>query len=278
MACRWCPRRLTQTEDEAAAAAAALGFPVAMKVESPDLPHKTEAGVIRLKLKDAAEVRDAYRAVMANAHHHAPDARINGVLVQPMAKPGVEVMVGGRVDPLMGPLIVAGLGGVLVELMRDSSLALAPVTHTEARAMFERLRGRAALDGFRGAPAADLDRLADIVTRLSEFVADQRERVAELDVNPIIVAGIGGDGGRCLDREGLNRRSRRRCRHRPVPVLAGDASPHPQAGCRAGRHSCWLRWAPAAPSPAIGQCRHGRFDRCRSATIHAAPMKRNPGF
>jgi acyl-CoA synthetase (NDP forming) len=183
------PERLTQSEDAAVAAAQALGFPVAMKVESPDLPHKTEAGVIRLRLKDAAEVREAYRAVMANAVRHAPGARINGVLVQPMAKPGVEVMVGGRVDPLMGPLVVAGLGGVLVELMRDSALALAPVTQPEARAMFERLRGRAALEGFRGAPAADLDVLADIVTRLSEFLADQRGRVAELDVNPIIVAG-----------------------------------------------------------------------------------------
>jgi acetyl-CoA synthetase len=126
---------------------------------------------------------------MANGLRHAPNARINGVLVQPMAKPGVEVMVGGRVDPLMGPLIVAGLGGVLVELMRDSALALAPVTKAEARAMFEGLRGRAALEGFRGAPAADLDVLADIVVRLSEFVADQRGRVAELDVNPIIIAG-----------------------------------------------------------------------------------------
>jgi acyl-CoA synthetase (NDP forming) len=183
------PERLTQSEDAAVAAAQALGFPVAMKVESPDLPHKTEAGVIRLRLKDAAEVREAYRAVMANAVRHAPGARINGVLVQPMARPGVEVMVGGRVDPLMGPLVVAGLGGVLVELMRDSALALAPVTQPEARAMFERLRGRAALEGFRGAPAVDLDVLADIVTRLSEFLADQRGRVAELDVNPIIVAG-----------------------------------------------------------------------------------------
>ena len=183
------PERLTQSEDEAVAAAESLGFPVAMKVESPDLPHKTEAGVIRLKLKDAAEVREAYRAVIANGKRHAPDARINGVLVQPMAKPGVEVMVGGRVDPLMGPLIVAGLGGVLVELMRDSALALAPVTRNEARAMFGRLRGRAALEGFRGAPAADLDRLAEIVARLSEFVADQRGRIVELDVNPLIVAG-----------------------------------------------------------------------------------------
>lgn len=183
------PERLTQTAEEAVAAAEALGYPVAMKVESPDLPHKTEAGVIRLRLKDAAEVRDAFAAVMANAKRHAPGARINGVLVQPMAKPGVELMAGGRVDPLMGPLIVTGLGGVLVELMRDSALALAPVTQAEARAMFGRLRGRAALEGFRGAPAADLDVLAGIVARLSEFVADQRGRIAELDVNPIIVAG-----------------------------------------------------------------------------------------
>jgi len=183
------PERLTQTEEEAAAAAAALGFPVAIKVESPDLPHKTEAGVIRLGLKDAGEVREAFRAVMANARRHAPDARIHGVLVQPMAKPGVEVMMGGRVDPLMGPLVVVGLGGVLVELLRDTALALAPVTPAEARALFGRLRGRAALEGFRGAPAADLDLLAEIVVRLSECIADQRDRIAELDVNPLIVAG-----------------------------------------------------------------------------------------
>jgi hypothetical protein len=98
-------------------------------------------------------------------------------------------MVGARIDPLMGPLIVAGLGGVLVELMRDSALALAPVTQGEARGLLERLKGRAALEGFRGAPAADMDRLADIIVRLSEFAADQRDLIAELDVNPIIIAG-----------------------------------------------------------------------------------------
>jgi acyl-CoA synthetase (NDP forming) len=183
------PERLTTNEDEALAAAKALGWPVAIKVESPDLPHKTEAGVIRLKLKDEVELRDAFRTVMANAKHHAPNARINGVLVQPMAKPGVEIMVGARIDPLMGPLVVVGLGGVLVELMRDSALALAPVTKTEAGDMLGRLKGRAALEGFRGAPAADMDRLSDIIVRLSEFAADQRDLIAELDVNPIIIAG-----------------------------------------------------------------------------------------
>jgi acetyl-CoA synthetase len=89
----------------------------------------------------------------------------------------------------MGPLVVVGLGGVLVELMRDSALALAPVTKTEARALLSRLKGRAALEGFRGAPAADMDRLSDIIVRLSEFAADQRDVIAELDVNPIIIAG-----------------------------------------------------------------------------------------
>jgi acyl-CoA synthetase (NDP forming) len=181
--------RLVQSAEEAVAAASALGYPVALKVESPDLPHKTEAGVIRLGLKDEAELRAAYAAVMANAARVSPTPRVNGVLVQPMARPGVEVMVGARIDPVFGPLILVGLGGVLVELMRDASTALAPVTADEAQAMLRRLKGFAALQGFRGAPPADLDRLADIVCRLSEFAADQRDRIAELDVNPIICAG-----------------------------------------------------------------------------------------
>lgn len=181
--------RLTQTADDAVAAAAALGWPVAIKVESPDLPHKTEAGVIRLNIRDEAAMRDAFATVLANGKRYAPDARINGVLVQPMAKPGIEIMVGARMDPMFGPLIVVGLGGILVELMRDSATALAPINAGEAKSLLERLKGAAALKGFRGAPAADMDRLADIVVRLSEFAADQRDRVAELDVNPIIVSG-----------------------------------------------------------------------------------------
>ena len=181
--------RLTRNADEAVAAAKGLGWPVAIKVESPDLPHKTEAGVIRLNIRDEAAMRDAFATVLANGKRYAPDARINGVLVQPMAKPGIEIMVGARMDPMFGPLIVVGLGGILVELMRDSATALAPINVAEATSLLERLKGAAALRGFRGAPAADMDRLAEIVVRLSEFAADQRGRVAELDVNPIIVSG-----------------------------------------------------------------------------------------
>ena len=183
------PERLTQNAEEAVQAAEAMGYPVVMKMESPDLPHKTEAGVIKLNLKSADEVRSAHATIMANAHHHAPNARINGVLVQPMMKQGTEVMIGSRNDPLFGPLIVVGLGGVLVELLKDTQVALAPVTHAEARGLLTRLKGRAALEGFRGSEPVNIVELADIICKLSELAADQRDRIAEFDVNPLICAG-----------------------------------------------------------------------------------------
>ena len=181
--------KLVQSADEAVAAAKSLGLPVVTKVESPDLPHKTEAGVIRLNLKSEAEVKAAFDEVMTNANKVSPKPRINGVLVQPMAPAGTEIMVGARVDPLFGPLIVVGLGGIFVELLKDSAVELAPVTKDEAAAMLRRLKGRAMLTGFRGSEPVDEAKLADVIVRLSEFAADQKDRVAELDVNPLICAG-----------------------------------------------------------------------------------------
>jgi acetate---CoA ligase (ADP-forming) len=181
--------RLTQSADDAVAAAEALGYPVVLKVESPDLPHKTEAGVIRLNLRDAAEVRSGYDAVMANARRVSPPPRINGVLVQPMVPQGVEMVIGARVDPLFGPLVVVGLGGILVEVLQDTALAPAPVTHADASALLRMLKGEKLLHGFRGAPAVDLDKLADVICRISRFAADHRDAIAELDVNPLICAG-----------------------------------------------------------------------------------------
>ena len=178
-----------QSAGAAVSAAQHLGFPVALKVESPDMPHKTEAGVIRLNLKSADEVTMAYDAVMANANRIAPKPRINGVLVQPMAPAGLELMIGARIDPLFGPLIIVGLGGILVELLNDTALELAPITPREAKAMLHRLKGHALLSGFRGSDAVDLDALADIIVRLSEFADDQQDLIAELDVNPLICAG-----------------------------------------------------------------------------------------
>jgi acyl-CoA synthetase (NDP forming) len=180
---------LVNTAAEARDAAAKLGFPVALKVESPDLPHKTEAGVIRLNLRSAEDVQIAFETVLTNARRAPNNPRVNGVLVQPMIPSGLEIMVGAKVDPLFGPLIVVGFGGTLVELLKDTSVELAPVTHFEALAMLRRLKGAALLDGFRGAEPVDVEQLAHIICRLSELAADQTQRISELDVNPLICAG-----------------------------------------------------------------------------------------
>ena len=180
---------LTQSADEAAAAAVSCGMPVVLKVESPDIPHKTEAGVIALNLRTDAEVRSAYDQVMRNARAVTPTPGITGVLVQPMVPQGTEIMVGARVDPQFGPMIVVGLGGVFVELLKDTSVRLAPVDAREARQMLSELKAQRALQGFRGSEPVNLDKLADVIARVSEFAADQRAHISELDVNPLICAG-----------------------------------------------------------------------------------------
>ena len=146
---------VAQSVDEAVNAAGSLGYPVVLKVESPDLPHKTEAGVVRLNLRNADEVREAYQVIMARANAVTPPPRIAGVLVQKMMPQGIEMVVGARIDPLFGPLVVVGLGGILVELLQDTALAPAPVTHDEALALLGQLKGARLLDGFRGMPAVD---------------------------------------------------------------------------------------------------------------------------
>jgi acyl-CoA synthetase (NDP forming) len=157
---------------------------VALKVESPAIPHKTEAGVVRLSLDDEAAVRIAHAEVMAAARKVAADNEIRGVLVQPMAE-GVEIIVGARVDPLVGPLIVVGSGGVMVELMKDSVASLAPVSKAEAMAMLAALKGYPLLTGFRGSAPADIDAVAEAVARVSEFAADFAAQIEELDLNPL---------------------------------------------------------------------------------------------
>lgn len=181
--------RLVASAEAAASAARELGYPVVLKVESPAIPHKTEAGVVRLGLADEAALRRAYAEVMANAAKVARPEAIDGVLVQPQVPSGLEVLVGARIDPLFGATVVVGLGGVMAELLRDSAVALAPLGPGEARALLRRLKGAALFDGFRGSAAIDLDRLADIVSRVAQFAADHAERLTELDLNPLICAG-----------------------------------------------------------------------------------------
>lgn len=181
--------RLVHTVEDAVDAAASIGYPVALKLESRDVLHKTEAGVVRLGLRSADEVRAAFAEIGARADALSLPPRIDGVLVQEMSRPGVEVMVGARTDPLFGPLILVGLGGVLVELMQDTATALAPVTQAEARDLLAQLKGTRLLDGFRGAPSVDRDALADAICRISWFAADHAAAVAEIDVNPLICTG-----------------------------------------------------------------------------------------
>jgi acyl-CoA synthetase (NDP forming) len=180
---------LARSREEAVAAAGALQQPVVLKAESPDLPHKTEAGVVRLNLRGSAEVAEAYDAIMANVARVSPPPRLNGVIVQPMVKSGLEMMVGARLDPLFGPIVLVGFGGILVELMKDVRVALAPVGVPEARAMLDGLKGHDLLSGFRNMQAVDLDALAEIVARVSELMADHQDDIDEIDVNPLICAG-----------------------------------------------------------------------------------------
>ena len=181
--------RLARDADEAAVIAREFGVPVAVKVESPDLLHKTDADAVRLDCRTEDQVRAAFEQVMANARRCSPGARLHGALVQPMAASGAEILVGGRVDAQFGALVLVGVGGSVVELVRDVAVAPAPVSRPVALDLLERIRGQALLRGYRGAPPVDREALADVIVRVSELLADQSHLIAEIDINPIICRG-----------------------------------------------------------------------------------------
>src|SRR6185295_8240580 len=160
---------LAGSADAAVVAAKAIGGAVALKVQSPDILHKTEAGAVALNLASPEAVRAAYSRVLDSARRHAPDARIRGVLVQPMALPGREVILGIKRDATFGPMLMVGLGGVQVEVLKDVALAPVPLGHGEARDLLARLKGAPLLDAHRGAPPADVDALVELMVRLSQF-------------------------------------------------------------------------------------------------------------
>jgi acyl-CoA synthetase (NDP forming) len=181
---------LARSADEALAAARTIGRAVALKVQSPDIPHKTEAGALALDVS-LEEVSASYARVLANAERHAPAAHIQGVLVQPMAARGREVIVGVKRDPRWGPLVMVGLGGVLVEALGDVALAPAPLDRDAALALIGRLKGAAVLGAHRGRPASDLEAFADVVAKLSHFACAHADEIAEIDLNPVIVHAQG---------------------------------------------------------------------------------------
>ncbi len=177
---------LAKTADQAVEAAAAIGGPVAMKVQSPDILHKTEAGGVALGI-GADRVSEVFATIIERAQEYDPNAAIDGVLVQPMSKAGCEVILGINSDPQFGPMLMVGLGGIHVEVLKDVALAPVPLTKPAALALIGQLKGRALLDAQRGAPAADVDALAELMVRLSRFAADHAEVVGEIDLNPVFV-------------------------------------------------------------------------------------------
>lgn len=188
------PERHVRTADEAVTAAEAVGFPVALKVLSPDLAHKSEAGGVRLGLGDAAAVVAAWQAMMESVRTKAPGARIDGALVSPMIAGGVETVLGIHHDPVFGPVAMFGLGGVFVEVLKDVAFALAALTHEAARALILSIKGAALLQGARGRPPVDLDALADALVALSRFAVAQAEEIASVEINPFIALPHGGVG------------------------------------------------------------------------------------
>ena len=187
------------TPEQAVSAAQTIGYPVALKVDSPDLLHKTEAGAIRLGLTDPAQVHTAYAEIMSNAANAAPaGAAINGVLVQEMVSGGVEVIIGVSYDPQLGPTLLFGIGGVMVEIYNDIALRLCPITRPEAIEMINQVQGSRLLHGFRGAPPADIDALANALVSVSHLAIHLEGTLSELDINPLMVLPA-GQGIRAAD-------------------------------------------------------------------------------
>ncbi len=178
---------LATSANAAVTAAARIGGAVALKVQSPDITHKTEAGGVALGLDGETAVREAYARIIANAAAAHPAARIDGVLVQQMARPGIEIILGISRDPDFGSMLMVGLGGIHVEVLRDVAFAPVPIGPDEALSLLGELRGAALLDGVRGAPPADRATLAELIAALSRFAADHADQIEEIDLNPVIV-------------------------------------------------------------------------------------------
>ncbi len=182
---------LAGSSEEAAKIAAKMGYPVVLKVDSPDIPHKTEANVIKIGISNQSELIDAYKNIMSNAKTYAPQAKIRGVLVQEMVSGAREVIVGLSYDPQFGPVIMFGLGGIFVEVFKDVSLRTAPLTRTDAEEMIREVKGYKTLKEFRGKPEADVKGIVDVLMKVSRLATDLGDVLSEIDINPLMVLDKG---------------------------------------------------------------------------------------
>ncbi len=176
---------LTETEDEAVKIAKKIDSPVALKIVSPDILHKSDAGGVKIKLSGENEIRSAFKEIIANAKRFDPKARIKGILVSPMAKKGLEVIIGTKMDDQFGPIIMYGLGGVMVEILKDVSFRVLPISPTAAKKMIEETKSFPILDGVRGGPASDKKALKKLLLLCSEII-QAYPQIEEMDLNPVI--------------------------------------------------------------------------------------------
>jgi acetyl coenzyme A synthetase (ADP forming)-like protein len=189
--------RFAKSEDEALQAAREIGYPVVLKIVSPDIAHKVDVGGVKLDIHSDAELRENYRQMLADVQKAKPDARIFGVFVQEFIKGGKETILGLKRDPLFGPLLMFGLGGIYVEALRDVTFRIAPIRELGVTRMIRQIRGFKILEGFRGEPPSDIDAIAECLARLSQL-ATQLEEIVELDINPLVVFER-GRGARVVD-------------------------------------------------------------------------------
>jgi acetyl-CoA synthetase (ADP-forming) len=178
--------RLAKSEAEAVKFAEEIGYPVVLKIVSPDIIHKYDVGGVMLNLKDAKNVRKAYKQIIKNVKKHKKDAEIVGVLVQEMAPPSTEVIVGAIKDPQFGHALMFGLGGVFVEVLKDVTFRIVPINEEEAREMIGEVKAYPLLKGYRGMPQADIEAIVQILLKTSRLVSEHPE-IKELDLNPIMV-------------------------------------------------------------------------------------------
>ena len=180
--------RLAKTKQEALSISRETGFPVVLKIISKDIIHKSDAGGVKVGLASARQVGNAYSEMIASIKEKIPEARIEGVSVQRMATSGVELIIGMNKDPQFGPVIMFGLGGILVEVLKDISFRLVPVSRRDAAEMVREIKGYALLQGYRGQKPVDIPRLEETIVKVSDFI-ENNPQIQELDINPLFAAG-----------------------------------------------------------------------------------------
>ena len=177
--------RLAGTKKEAVAISQEIGFPVAMKIVSPDISHKSDVGGVKLGLLNASQVGKAYSEMMLSVRGKLPDARITGVSIQKMAAPGLEIIIGMTRDAQFGPVIMFGLGGILVEVLKDVSFRIVPLTRRDAAEMIKEIKAYTLLKGYRGQEAVSIPSLEELIMKVSDFIANNPQ-IKELDLNPVL--------------------------------------------------------------------------------------------